>query len=162
MPRRAKRPRPPEEVAFPVTPFLDMAFQLLAFFILTFQPPSQETRLDLYLPTVPATLPTAPRGREIASNLEDPDLETDLLVRAEADDRGALSSLKFGETRIPNVADLESRIRQYNQLLNGRPLRVRFQAPDRLRYEDAAKVIGACEAAGVSSIRLIEEGVSKP
>ncbi len=37
MTRRSKRAKLPEEVAFPVTPFLDMAFQLLAFFILTFR-----------------------------------------------------------------------------------------------------------------------------
>ena len=30
MSRRQARPGPPEEVAFPVTPMLDMAFQLLA------------------------------------------------------------------------------------------------------------------------------------
>ncbi len=160
MPRRAKRPRPPEEVAFPVTPFLDMAFQLLAFFILTFRPPSQETRLDLYLPTVPATLPAAPRGRVLASNLDDPDLETDLMILADANEQGALSSLKLGETTLSHVADLETRVRQYARLLNGRPLRVRFLAPDRLRYEDAAKVIGACEAAGVASIRLVEAGAT--
>ena len=42
---------------------LDMAFQLLAFFVLTFQAPSSETRLDLDLPATPAALPgpgTAP------------------------------------------------------------------------------------------------------
>ena len=52
----------PEEVMFPVTPMLDMAFQLLAFFVLTFQAPSAETHLDLDLPVTPAALPGAPRG----------------------------------------------------------------------------------------------------
>jgi hypothetical protein len=48
--RRVRRPDAPEEVAFPVAPMLDMAFQLLAFFILTFQPASNELRIDLELP----------------------------------------------------------------------------------------------------------------
>ena len=39
---RRFRPGPPDEVAFPVTPMLDMAFQLLAFFIITFKPPTAE------------------------------------------------------------------------------------------------------------------------
>jgi hypothetical protein len=44
---RNYRPGPPDDVMFPVTPMLDMAFQLLAFFILTFKAPSAETHLDL-------------------------------------------------------------------------------------------------------------------
>ena len=56
---RRYRPGPPEEVSFPVAPMLDMAFQLLAFFILTFKAPSAETHLDLDLPQI--RLPCLPR-----------------------------------------------------------------------------------------------------
>ena len=59
---RRYRPGPPEEVSFPVAPMLDMAFQLLAFFILTFKAPSAETHLDLDLPATPVALPAASRG----------------------------------------------------------------------------------------------------
>ena len=154
--RRSKRPRPPEEVAFPVTPFLDMAFQLLAFFILTFRPPSRETRLDLYLPTAPAALPAAGRGRVVAPSPDDSDLETDLVVRAEADARGGLAALKMGDAAIADPSELEDRLRKYGSLLDGRSLRVRFIAPDGLRYEEAARIIGACSAAGISSVLLAE------
>ncbi len=54
---RGGRPKPPDTVYFPVVPMLDMAFQLLAFFILTFQAPSGESRIDLDLPAAPAALP---------------------------------------------------------------------------------------------------------
>ena len=38
-------------VVLPITPMLDMSFQLLAFFILTFKPPSaNEGQMDIYLP----------------------------------------------------------------------------------------------------------------
>ena len=47
---------------FPVTPMLDMAFQLLAFFVLTFQAPSAETHLDLDLPATPAGAARGARG----------------------------------------------------------------------------------------------------
>jgi biopolymer transport protein ExbD len=134
MSRPSKRPRPPEEVAFPVTPFLDMAFQLLAFFILTFRPPSPETILDLYLPSAPVALPESPRGEVKAPNLDDPDLDTDLLVHAEADANGSLASLRLGETPVDSVVDLETRLRKYAGLLKGKSLRVRLVAPDRLRF----------------------------
>ena len=72
---------------------LDMSFQLLAFFILTFQAPSGETRIDLYLPVGPGGAgrrrPAGRRGRRPGRAAAD-DLETDLVVRAEADELGDL------------------------------------------------------------------------
>src|SRR5512142_3570790 len=88
--QRSHRREDPEGVSFPVTPMLDMAFQLLAFFVLTFQAPSAETHLDLDLPATPAALPGAPQGKAEPrpSRSVDTDLEDDLWVRAEADDLG--------------------------------------------------------------------------
>jgi biopolymer transport protein ExbD len=160
-PRSKKyRPGPPDEVFFPVAPMLDMAFQLLAFFILTFKAPSAETHIDLHLPATPAALPSAPRGqaRPSASRAVDTDLENDLLVRAEADDLGDLKTLRLGEAPLSDLASLEDRLRRYTQLLGRRPLRVRLVADDRLRYEPAARIIATCSAAGVASVRLAQPG----
>jgi biopolymer transport protein ExbD len=145
-------------VQFPVTPMLDMAFQLLAFFILTFQSPTAETRLDLYLPASPAALPGSPEGRNASapSRRADMDLENDLWIRAESDDVGNLDSLSLGESLVTNLAELADRLRRYAKLLGDRPLRVRLLADDRLRYEEAAKIVGACTTAGVASIRLAD------
>jgi biopolymer transport protein ExbD len=139
---------------------LDMAFQLLAFFVLTFKAPSAETHVDLYLPTTPQALPAAARGqaRPTPSRTVDADLENDLLVRAEADDLGDLSSLKLGEARLPDLNALGDRLRRYAGLLGSRPLRVRLVADDRLRYEPAARIVATCAAAGVGSIRLSQPG----
>lgn len=157
---RRYRPGPPEEVAFPVTPMLDMAFQLLAFFVLTFQAPSAETHLDLELPIAPVALPGGPRGeaRPAPDRSADADLENDLYVRLEADDLGDLKALRLGEAVLPDVAALGDRLRQYVEVLHGRPLRVRVVADDGLRYEEAARVMTACSAAGVASIRLSDPG----
>ena len=46
---------------------LDMAFQLLAFFVLTFREPTAETHLDLDLPATPAALPGTGAGPRRAS-----------------------------------------------------------------------------------------------
>src|SRR3954464_11923123 len=96
---RFRRPRPAiaEDVAFPVTPMLDMAFQLLAFFVLTFQVPTRETRLDLDLPVSPVALPGLPQPTAATIGPAGDDLETNLPVRAEADARGQLKSLRLGE-----------------------------------------------------------------
>lgn len=154
--RPRHRPGPPEEVMFPVTPMLDMAFQLLAFFVLTFQAPSAETHLDLDLPATPAALPGAPRGeaRPAPTPKADSDLENDLWVRAEADDLGDLKALRLGEAAVPDADTLAQRLRRYAEVLAGKPLRVRLVADDGLRYEEAARVMAACSAAGVAAIRL--------
>jgi biopolymer transport protein ExbD len=141
---------------FPVVPMLDMAFQLLAFFVLTFQAPSPETHLDLDLPVTPAALPAAPLGeaQPVPVKKVDSDLENDLWIRAEADDLGDLKALRLGEATLPDIATLGERLRRYAEVLEGRPLRVRLVADDGLRYEEAARIMAACSAAGVASIRL--------
>jgi biopolymer transport protein ExbD len=141
---------------FPVTPMLDMAFQLLAFFVLTFQAPSSETHLDLDLPATPVALPGAPQGKAEPKPARtiDTDLENDIWVRAEADDLGDLKALRLGEGSLPDLETLGDRLRRYTQILEGKPLRVRLVADDGLRYEEAARIIATCTAAGVATIRL--------
>ena len=163
--RRARRREAPEDVAFPVTPMLDMAFQLLAFFVLTFQSPTPETRLDLYLPAAPAALPGGPAGQaRIGADPDrsDLDLENDLVIRASADDLGDLRTLTLGESPLDGPEALGVRLRTYARLLDGTPLRVRIVADDRLRYESAARLIAACGAAGVASIRLADPVAPAP
>ena len=154
----ARRPGPPEEVLFPVTPMLDMAFQLLAFFVLTFQAPSAETYLDLLLPTTPVALPGTARGKAVPTPARrvDTDLENDLWVRVEADELGDMRSLRLGEDALPDLETLGERLRRYVRILEGRPLRVRIVADDSLRYEDVAGVMAACSSAGVATIRLTD------
>ena len=154
----------PIEVQFPVTPMLDMAFQLMAFFVLTFQAPTAETRLDLYLPTTPAALPGSPGGRatEPTARKIDLDLENDLVIRARADDLGDLASLTLNDSPVPDLAALADRLGRYAKVLGERPLRVRLVADDRLRYEEAARIVGVCTSAGVASIRLADPGGPAP
>ena len=84
------------------------------------------------------------------------------LIRAEADDLGDLKSLKLGDAPLPDLAALGDRLTRYAGLLNGRPLRVRLVADDRLRYEPAARIVATCSAAGVSSVRLAQPGAPMP
>src|SRR4051794_13625176 len=51
MSARRRKGEPPSEVVLPITPMLDMAFQLLTFFILTYHPSGMEGQMDLSLPS---------------------------------------------------------------------------------------------------------------
>ena len=161
---RKARQGPPEDVDFPVTPMLDMAFQLLAFFVLTFQVPTSETHIDLDLPTTAAAMPGSTLGEanpKIMTKV-DTDLENDLWVRARADDLGDLKSLQLGEASLPDLAALAQRLSRYSQMMEGRPLRIRLVADDRLRFEIAARLITVCNASGVASIRLTDPSTAPP
>lgn len=145
----SKRPGPPDDVFFPVVPMLDMSFQLLAFFILTFQAPSRETRLDLDLPIAPAALPKqAPAADRVAG------LDTSLTVRATADPEGRLESLHLNELTLEGPDALTDRLKAYVKVLEGKPLRVVIQADDALLYQTAARLVNACAQAGVGTVRL--------
>jgi biopolymer transport protein ExbD len=157
---RSYRPGPPDEIFFPAAPLLDMAFQLLAFFILTFKAPTAETHIELHLPATPAALPSSARGRahSTSARIVDADLENDLLIRAEADDLGDLKTLRLGDAVVPDLATLSDRLHRYIALMGSRPLRVRLIADDRLMYEPAARIVAVCSSAGVAAIRLGHPG----
>ncbi|MBX6316285.1 MAG: biopolymer transporter ExbD [Isosphaeraceae bacterium] len=158
MSRPRHGPEPPEEVAFPVTPMLDMAFQLLAFFVLTFQAPARETWLDLYLPAAPAALSGRPQGpTEPPLRSEDPDRpdrEADRTIRAEADEQGNLKALRLADRPVADVEALAELLRQEIAGARGRPVRIRIVADEGLRFEEAARIIGACSLAGVAAVHL--------
>jgi biopolymer transport protein ExbD len=148
----SRRPGPPDDVFFPVVPMLDMSFQLLAFFIMTFQPPSGETRLDLVLPAAPVALP---RGTPAAADAPDAvGLETDLVVEATADAGGELARLALAGGTLADPEALRERLARYVAVVAPRPVRVVLRADDALRYEVGARLIAACTTAGVGSVRL--------
>ncbi len=150
---RERRRRINDEPAapFPVTPMLDMAFQLLAFFILTFEAPTREARIDLYLPAVAMALP---KMDETGATVATPS-SGDFVLQARADPNGKLLSLDLNNRPLLGPSELyevlHDRIRPRVKVLN-----VSIMADDRLRYEEAARLLGACAAAGVDSIRLAD------
>jgi biopolymer transport protein ExbD len=94
--RNADAPMEPE---LPVTPMLDMAFQLLAFFVFTYNPSDLEGHLDLTLP--PAGEARAKQEQDVDPNVS-PDTELELpsevtvVVKAKPDREGAGSRAATG------------------------------------------------------------------
>jgi biopolymer transport protein ExbD len=52
---RQRKEEPAVDITLPITPMLDMSFQLLSFFILTFRPIPTEGQLAINLPRLDAT-----------------------------------------------------------------------------------------------------------
>src|ERR1700739_4364734 len=90
------------EVAIPITPMLDMAFQLLTFFIFTYNPSALEGQMELAMPS--KSDKQAHQAEEVSTtaepNKEDvPEIPLDLNVMIEAQTSGYTVTLEEGVVR---------------------------------------------------------------
>src|SRR5208283_4771297 len=100
-----KKRRSDEDVELNVTAMLDMAFQLLAFFILTFRPPPGEAQIYLKLPPAkPVVGLTGSQNAGADENKDPKDVKTTRSVVVNLLDEngsGAVSTVQIGD---PSVA----------------------------------------------------------
>jgi biopolymer transport protein ExbD len=140
-----------EEVELNVTAMLDMAFQLLAFFILTYRPSPVEVQLSLNLPPpLPVTnvspdqpADLAPEGAAVAIN--------SLVIAVRADDRGEVSSVSVGPGRAFEGQATPQKLRELNRQLRAlfgfqhTPYdQVLIRVAPGLHYEELMKIIDVC------------------
>lgn len=133
------------DVELNLAAMLDMAFQLLTFFILTFKPAPVEGQVNLRLP--PPQPVTAIKGQAAGSDTSNTNpvagVNT-LTITVFATPGGAISSLAIGESGIANLPQLETRLKA---VLSdpGSPFdQVIIQVGSALRYEELMQVIDMC------------------
>ena len=141
-----------EEVTLNLAAMLDMAFQLLAFFILTFKPSPVEGQLSLNLPgpNVGAQVPNAAPSSGTSSDVPKETIESYLLqVTANAD--GTISRVKdtngndvFAGGATPQ--NLERLNRTLNEAFGKSTVyeQVLIMVDPTLRYDELMKVIDLC------------------
>jgi biopolymer transport protein ExbD len=147
---KRKKAAKDEEVTLNVTAMLDMAFQLLAFFVLTFKPPPAEYQIFLKLP--PAQKVLGAQGTEAAGNDASKDPNTvkpvkTLTVSLMDDGGGSVTDLRIG---VPSIAplkpipvhDLDAELRDWIQKQGFEQLIVQFSAT--LHWEEVMKVVDLC------------------
>src|SRR6186997_2773392 len=103
--RRVRRVRRTKEVELNLAAMLDMAFQILAFFILTFEPSPIEGQVRLHLPPPqPVTRPnaTATPGNDPSNKDPLAGLST-LVITVLADGKGDIAEIAIGDTPIPHL-----------------------------------------------------------
>jgi biopolymer transport protein ExbD len=147
MGRRRRKRRSQAEVELNLAAMLDMAFQLLAFFILTFRAPPTEGQIELRLPPPQATVVARnaePAGKDI-ENKNPLQGMTTLTISVLADpNSGAISGLKVGETPVTGIAALDGELKKLFGD-EGNPFdQVIIQVSDSCRYEELMKIIDVC------------------
>ncbi len=107
-----KKIRKSEGPTVPITPMLDMAFQLLTFFVLTYKPaPSEVQYVMNLLPAQPATSITAEAPSDKPSDNLPATLRT-LPTILKAGEGGRLAQIVLGETPV-DAKKLEAELDKY-------------------------------------------------
>ena len=155
-----KKKKKDEEIQIPITPMLDMAFQLLTFFILTFHPMPSEGQFSMNLmPAAPATdfkaeaaADSAPTNDSIPQSLKT--LPT--VLRAGAG--GALGRVSLGEADVQGMdslkRELEAILKDPNLPFDQALIKV---DPD-LRYSELMQVIDVFSSLKLTKISFAELG----
>ncbi len=139
-----KKKNSDEQVELNVTAMLDMAFQLLAFFIMTFKSPPAEGQISLRLPpplAIAAKTQVQPaEGKSDTNAVKGVDTLT-ISVIAQG---GAAPSYAVGERSVFTVAALEAELGKIFAD-KGNPFeQVVIQVSSDVMYESLMKVIEAC------------------
>lgn len=145
-----RRADPGLEVELPITPMLDMAFQLLTFFVFTYHPSSFEGLMQLNLPG--ATETKAANTQQMQPTPSDTTLElpSDLtvVIKGSADGSGAPSEYVVEKTEGPSpplktLQQLEdSLVKARKDVKNADDVKIRVEG--RLKYDFVMRVMDIC------------------
>lgn len=155
--KRKRKGEAPVDVTLPITPMLDMSFQLLSFFILTFHPMPTEGQLSINLPNINA----ADKPQE-DPNPPDPDKKDEYTVTLIANSSGEIGNISMkGPTG--DMGNIRGTLELFDQLKKipkpaGRGaegVSITIEASNDLVYGRLIEVMDLCKKAGYDSVNLM-------
>jgi biopolymer transport protein ExbD len=159
MASRAK-PDPALEVELPITPMLDLAFQVLLFFIMTYHPSQLEGQMDLTLPDAAqakAASPAEARPDQSAPGELELPSEITVLVKTQHDGvhDGGISQISVQERQgtkdFPGLEELRKYLAEARSGL-GNQNDIKIQADSALRYAFVMQIMDMCTRAGFRNV----------
>jgi biopolymer transport protein ExbD len=168
---RRKGKEPPSEVTLPITPMLDMTFQLLFFFIATFKLPSgMEGSMDLNLPSE-ATAKADELNKvdpTTTSSDEKPELQSEITISVQTQAQGAdadgISNITIeetaGKTPVPppygkDLRELSDKLADIHKTADPKTS-FKIQGDAGLKWRGVIKVMDACRKAGFDNISFAQ------
>jgi biopolymer transport protein ExbD len=142
--RRRKKNRGSDEVELNLAAMLDMAFQLLTFFILTFKPPPAEGQVNLRLP--PPMAITGAGSKDAGTDFnskEPPKTAKTLVISVFSAPDGSIHQLAVDETEVNNLTHLDLKLQSIFSVTKDYEQVLVNVGPD-LRYEELMRVIDVC------------------
>lgn len=154
------RKRPGSEegpgVEIPVTPMLDMAFQLLTFFIFTYHPSELEGQVEMAVAGRPGQVSAGPVGGDEEPRDDSAPAVTVRVRTQQGDEGGSIVfpiDVQADVTRVSanSVAELETyltKLRDSGQLLGKTGARI--ESDRRLKWAFVVDVMDACKRSGMT------------
>ncbi|MEW4570844.1 biopolymer transporter ExbD [Tautonia sp. JC769] len=150
------RPRQSTEIEVPLTPMLDVAFQLLTFFILTFKPAPMELQFDLnLLPTTPQTQPEPEPPPEDSPSDEPPAIRS-FQVSLLSDSTGGLTGIELEELRFDDIAGLREQVKGLLEDPDYAFDQALIRADPDLHWEHLVAVLNMFSDLGMSKVNFTE------
>jgi biopolymer transport protein ExbD len=163
--RRKTEPGP--EPNLPITPMLDMAFQLLAFFVMTYHPSDLEGQMDLSLPSENITQAQSPEDvkQDAAPDKQKPlELPANLSVivrtRKDSKNQGLISSLSLQDDAGAQDIDkaslsvLRDELKKRHEKVENKE-NIKIQAEGKLKWNEVVRVMDVCQQAGFKNISFV-------
>jgi biopolymer transport protein ExbD len=154
--KRKRREETPVDVTLPITPMLDMSFQLLSFFILTFHPMPTEGQLAINLPKIDA----ADKPQDDPTPPEDKKDEYTVTLIAGSSGEVANISMKGPSADLGNIrnfADLYDQLKKIPKPAGkgAEGVAITIEASNDLIYARLIEVMDLCKKAGYESVNLM-------
>src|SRR5262249_26212375 len=142
--------RSAESVELNLAAMLDMAFQILVFFILTFSPMPIESQIAAMLPASgPVTQSMLPDGSGSAGLAQQPAAEVrPVTVTVLASAAGDIRNLAVNQTIVPNLLALRDQMQRTTD--GAAPCSLTLQVDAKLHYQQLVHVVDACVQGGLS------------
>lgn len=145
MSRRKKKGHGGDGVTINLTAMLDMAFQLLAFFVLTFKPAPTEGEVALRMPPPQAVMAAKVSNKKAGSS--DKDVLTgltSLVVSVLPNKSGGLGTMAIGEQPVGTLSGLDAQLRTVLTDQASPFEQVIIQVGSNVRYDALMSVVDVC------------------
>lgn len=165
MHKRHRKKKKNANVELNLAAMLDMAFQMLAFFVLTFKPAPVEGQLSMHLPPPVAITDVNSKPDETKGGGDGPQPsdENTLNLFVTANDRGDADVVKMGARPISKGALNKVLLARINEELkvvfNGAQLpfdRIQLSVDPRLRYDELMKLVDLCTKQKLPDGKLLQ------
>jgi biopolymer transport protein ExbD len=148
-------------VELPITPMLDMSFQLMAFFIFTFRPAPTEGQIAMSLPKEEGG------GDSIPSPSEDKPVT--FVVTVDSGPNGTIGNMTIREKDGPpggdaigaNIDRYGAELRKRRADLKGRPSKVTLEIGDGILHEYVVRLLDVAQQAEFTDIAPVPLDLKK-